>query len=338
MMTWWRAFWRGLSLGVRPLVDKELRARSRGMRPVVILTVYLLALALGATGALYLMVKQGGAVDSQLGLRFFLALSAGFVVLLCFTTPALTTGSISGERERKTLDLLLVTGASPLGIALGKLTASVIYVVYLLLASLPSFALVYLCGGPPLRYLALALVSAGVTAVAFAALGLFCSALLRRTQAATVVAYLVVLFLVFGIPFVNLVYYGTRAQSPDAFTTPSPLAYASPLVGVLSVSEGLMASQSGMLFRQALGVAIGGGAMAGRDTFTAVQFGTRVTYVTAPPTTPGGQPTTVELPAPWVYHYAYAGGLVLLAVAVSAWRLRVAGPLARRRIRRATAP
>src|SRR6185295_9683946 len=116
---------------------------------------YLLLLSGGVLGFLYLVRLGMGVIPPTLGSQLFSSLALGAVLLLAFITPALTAGAVSGERERRTLDLLLVTRASPLGLVLGKLAGSLLYVLFLLLAALPAFALVYLYGGVPPRYLAM---------------------------------------------------------------------------------------------------------------------------------------------------------------------------------------
>ncbi len=198
----------GLMLGLRGLLSKETRSRSRGWRPVWLLTGYLGMLTLAVSGFLALMGAVGGVVSPMMGTQLFSALAMGAVMLLAFITPALTVGAVSGERERRTLELLLVTRASTLGLAAGKLAGSLFYVLFLLAASLPAFALVYLFGGVPTIYVVMVLAVAVVTALAHASLGLLLSALLRRTIVASVVAYLLVLFVVFGLPFVARVMSG----------------------------------------------------------------------------------------------------------------------------------
>ena len=54
-------FGRGLKLGLGGLFLKELRSRSRGWRPALLLTGYLAALALGVVGLLLLVGQIGRA-------------------------------------------------------------------------------------------------------------------------------------------------------------------------------------------------------------------------------------------------------------------------------------
>lgn len=196
-----RGFLRGFSCGVRALVAKELRGRSRGGRSVAMLTGYLLALAAGVAGFLALAERSAIGASPWLGLRLFSTLAFAAVLLLAFIPVSVTASAISGERERRTLDLMLVTRASAVGIAAGKLVGSVLYMLFLLIASLPALSLVYLFGGVPARHIVLVLTVAAATALAHASLGLVLSVLLRRTIVATVIAYIIVLGLLFGVPF-----------------------------------------------------------------------------------------------------------------------------------------
>lgn len=336
------AWWADLRDGIVPLITKELRARSRGTRPVVLITPYLLALALGISGMIWLATNQGGALSPQTGVGMFTGLVVGFVLLLSFITPALTVGAVAGEREWKTLDLLLVTRASPLGIALGKLLSSVIYVIYLLLATIPAFALVFLFGGVPVAWVVMALVTAGTTAVSFAALGLLLSALIRRTQVASVVTYILVLAMVFGIPVLGLIQQEASRRSepgPAAAGPPPWYLSASPLVAVGSAFSGPTGQGLpilGELLRELTG---GGGpvrAYAATSSLAAVP--TRQVYVVRPPQGPGERPETVEGLAPWIQHLIISSGLAALAVAGAALRLGGSGNLRALLRRRRGAP
>ncbi len=288
----------GLALGGSGLLGKELRSRSRGWRPAWLLTGYLLVLAAAVTGFLTLISRTSGTIPPTLGTWLYASLALGSVLLLALITPALTAGAISGERERKTLDLLLVTRASPLGIVLGKLLGSLATVLFLLVASLPAFTLVYLFGGVPPLYVGMVLAVAAVTAVSCAALGLFLSAVLKRTLLASVLAYMLVFAVVLVIPFVSWIstaVQGTPFQvmassrympSPNAAnqsTVPPLYVTISPLISALSVLPmGLMGGQqltTGPIWQSTYVV--------GRDPVT-------------------GTPELTTTWAPWVYHFAFS--------------------------------
>ncbi|MFQ9208670.1 MAG: ABC transporter permease [Clostridium fessum] len=60
--------------------------------------------------------------------------------------PALTASSISGERERQTLELMLTTTMEPRDMVLGKLASSLVTMLVLAVSALPVQALVFVYG------------------------------------------------------------------------------------------------------------------------------------------------------------------------------------------------
>lgn len=257
MMPRGRAFLDGLSCGFRALLAKEIRAGSRGWRFTLMLTGYLCALAAFVAGFLALARMTPMGTSPLLGLQLFTVLAFGTVLLVTIITVAVTAGAISGERERRTLDLMLVTRASALGLVTGKLAGSLIHVLFLLIASLPAFALVYLFGGVPALYLVLFFVVAGTTAAFYASLGLLFSAWLRRTVLASVLSFVMVLVLIAGVPITagvvrenrpnpenalrGISSQGWNSHAPVMFMAmrragpPTTFAYTSPLVALASV-------------------------------------------------------------------------------------------------------
>ena len=67
--------------------------------------------------------------------------------MLMFIMPALTAGSVSGERERQTLDLMLTTTMKPEDIIIGKLSASFGTMFILIVSSFPLLAVSFVYGG-----------------------------------------------------------------------------------------------------------------------------------------------------------------------------------------------
>lgn len=334
----------GLVLGLRGLLGKELRSRSRGWRPMLLLTGYLSLLTVAVAGFLGVIGRIGGVISPVIGTQLFSTLAVAAVLLLAFITPALTVGAVSGERERRTLDLLLVTRASPLGLVGGKLAGSLFYVLFLMLATLPAFALVYLFGGVPAIYLGMVLAVAAVTALAHASLGLFLSALLRRTIVASIVAYLLVLFAVFGIPFVSTVSTTVAMQQQASrggpqFPGPPPAyTYVSPLSSLPSVLPSASPSAGGSVFglMGMLLLGIGGygysGAMQGVQSSNLTQA---VYVVSVDQAT--GQPQTVTKLAPWVYNFAFSAVFSFLCIALTALLLAPVKPWRAWRFRRRAA-
>ena len=132
--------------------------------------------------------------------------------------PAFTTGAISLEREKQTIDLLVTTPLATLGMVIGKLGSALAYVFLLIFASLPMAAIVFVFGGVGPDDLLRAYVLLFCFAIGFGAIGLFISALVKRTQMATVLTYLTILALTAGTWVVWYFLYATSGVSaPGGF-------------------------------------------------------------------------------------------------------------------------
>lgn len=213
-------FWSGISA----VSIKELRGRMRGRRAFVVMTIYLLLLGLFAFGIYVYLKQQAGLVQVGFGdggvarpgfpntqtLANGTALSAGIghgifgglifleTLLVLVLAPAFTTGAISLEREKQTIDMLVTTPLSTLGMVIGKLFSALVYVFLLIIASVPLASLVFVFGGVGPEDLLRAYVFLFALAFGMGAIGLFISALVKRTQTATVVTFVVVLLLSIG--------------------------------------------------------------------------------------------------------------------------------------------
>jgi len=202
---------------VSTIMSKELRSRFRGRRAFIVLTLYLGILALIAYGAYLSAVpaaSQPGLVGPDgvsvnaanasaiVGQAIFAMLSVFQLMLVAFLAPAFTTGAISLEREKATLDLLITTPLRPGAIVVGKLLSALAFVVLMIVAGIPVSALVLMYGGAAVQDIVRAQIVLFAAAIGFGVIGLFCSALIKRTQSATVVAYSTVLVLTVGTFFV----------------------------------------------------------------------------------------------------------------------------------------
>jgi ABC-type transport system involved in multi-copper enzyme maturation permease subunit len=204
-------FLRGFWTGMVAVVTKELRGRMRGRRAFAIVTVYLVLLSLFAWG-IYELQRQSNemrfqngdigagaaTISAQVGQSIFAGLLVLETLLILVLAPALTSGAVSQEREKQTLDLLIATPLSRLALVVGKLISALTYVLLLILASIPLSAIVFTFGGVGPEDILRAYVYLFAVAFGTGAIALFWSALLKRTQAATVISYLTVLALTLG--------------------------------------------------------------------------------------------------------------------------------------------
>jgi len=102
---------------------------------------------------------------------------------------------------------------------IGKLVASLLFALLLLVASVPVFSVVFLFGGVELSQVIGVAAVLGVTAVVIGAIGLLCSTVMRRPTGATVVAYIIA-FLYLVVPM------GTSVIFPTSIASRTMQAYA----------------------------------------------------------------------------------------------------------------
>jgi ABC-2 type transport system permease protein len=193
-----------------PLLVKELRGRMRGARAFVVLTVYLLLLSCFTSIIYYAYTASargpGGGPDmAYLGKVIFSSIVVIEIFMVTFITPAFTAGAISGERERKTYELLRTTLLSARKFVFGKLSSALTFMFLLILVAVPMESLAFVLGGVIVEELAVALVILLVTALTFAAIGILFSAFARTVLVSTVLSYVTSLLLTIGLPVLMLI-------------------------------------------------------------------------------------------------------------------------------------
>lgn len=188
-----------------PIVLKELRGRMRGWRAAVVLTIQLVVMSCFAS-LIYVTVSEsaqtmsGAAIGQTMGQALFYSTYVLLLVLVVFLSPAFTAGTLSGERERKTLDLLITTLLPARSLVLGKLISALAYIVLVILAALPIQSLAMMFGGVILSEMVVGTVILLVTALIAGSVGMFISSLMRSSIASTVLTYATILLLTIGLP------------------------------------------------------------------------------------------------------------------------------------------
>ncbi len=229
---------------MNPVLSRELRERMRTGRAFVVVGIFLLLLTLTAY-----LVYQGSTTtgdiasdlsrQTRLGRDLYEWVLFVMLALVLFFVPALTAGSIAGERERQTLLPLQVTLLRPRSILVGKVLAGTSFMLVLLFASLPVMMVAYLLGGiRPLD----GLKGVGIICVIAILLTLMVtalSALTRRVQTATLLAYGFTALLVLLGP---LLYFTMRVADgsggSDSENPPALLLALNPITIVADATRG----------------------------------------------------------------------------------------------------
>ena len=108
---------------MNPVYKRELTVSSRSIRMALILLIFNSVLAIVALFNMFTVVEQvkvTAEIQYSRFLELYTFVSSIEFLMLMFIMPALTASSISGERERQTLELMLTTTMKPKEIILGK--------------------------------------------------------------------------------------------------------------------------------------------------------------------------------------------------------------------------
>lgn len=289
-----------------PILSFSAIRRMRSVRTPVLITLYSLLMAALGYAAVYGRFMDATVMISDMrasvdGYAMMLMLQFGLLVLVA---PAVTAGSISGERERQTLDLLMVTNTGAGKLVAGKLLESFGFLALLVLCSMPMLALVIITGGATFAQVLEGVAFLLLTALAALSVGMFCSSLFKRTVTSTVASYLAVFALgaVTLLPLwhdvkrIGDLYDAMNILGQQLHTIEyTPIAFTiNPGLGLFS----LLADQTGMF----------------STTLWSVSYTLGNTYQYLP----FGHFTHCSM--------AFLAGASVLLTALSAWNLRVRGP------------
>lgn len=136
---------------VGPVFTREFTIAPRRSRLYVVRAAYVLGL-LGLMSVAWLMVTGTQVVRdigdlARFGAMLFQILAPFQLVVALFFSSLLAASAVSQEKDRKTLILLLLTNLSNSELVLGKLLASLLHVLVLILSAVPLFMLCVLLGG-----------------------------------------------------------------------------------------------------------------------------------------------------------------------------------------------
>ncbi len=176
-----------------PVLIRELLVTLRSPRSFVLQLIYVCVL--GSLVFFYWPAGESGArqVSPAVARTLFDLFFLGQFFLVALMAPTFASGSITGEKERKTYELLLASPLRPSTILVGKLLSSLSYLVILIVSSLPLMILCYLLGGLLLSEITRSYMVLILAAGTFGLLSIACSSYFRRTSSALVVSYLTIL-------------------------------------------------------------------------------------------------------------------------------------------------
>ncbi len=182
--------------GVGVIADLEVRQRVRSVAFYVLLGV--VAVLMLAVTVLLLVIRASTPGARESGSLVFSIVVYFALLLGTLVTPALSGGSVNGDRESGTLATTQITQVTTAQIIVGKFLAAWASALAFLVVAIPFLIAAAIADGPPPGTV---FVSLGVTAVELgvvAAIGVGLSSVIGRTIFSVVVTYLVVAALSVG--------------------------------------------------------------------------------------------------------------------------------------------
>ena len=186
---------------LNPVYKRESMVSARSFRLPMVLLVFNSILTLVALLNMYSMLAQvrvTAAIQYSSFIDLYVFVAILEFVMLVLIMPAITSGSISGERERQTLEMMLTTRMTPSQIVTGKLASAASIMLLLIVSSFPILAMVFVYGGVTVRDIILLLACFVTVAFFIGSIGILCSAMVQKTTTATVVTYVIVAILIGG--------------------------------------------------------------------------------------------------------------------------------------------
>ena len=227
---------------LNPVLRNESRLTVRTPRFTIMLLIYIAILSAGTLlfYNIYSNEIYASGLNMQGSIILYIGMAFAQAVLLMFIVPSLTATSICSEREKQTLDILLSTRLSPFQIIIGKLLASSLKVIMLIVCTIPLYAVCALIGGVKISNILVLILSFIINTIFVGAIGVFVSTYVKTSKVATALTYAIVLFIFVGtIVIAYVIWMITMLRlSGGAITTPptiSPIIYLSPAVGFGSI-------------------------------------------------------------------------------------------------------
>lgn len=178
-----------------PLLSKELAEQSARGRTFLLRTVYAIALYGVGLGS---FVQQSGGWDNLsfnilgTGGTLFTAVVQYQLAAIYLLLPIMTAGTVTSEKERDTLGILLITKLDPWTIVLEKFLSRVVPMLLYILMSLPLLAVAYSLGGVENGQVLQAGVVLVLCVLQVGSLSVLCSVWFRTTAQAVIASYVFV--------------------------------------------------------------------------------------------------------------------------------------------------
>lgn len=225
---------------INPVLRREAKTSLRNWKIFYAVAGYILIVTAVAAIAIWQLMynSYNASFNPSDMVTVYIGLTILQLVLVLLMTPAFTAGSISGERERQTLDLLLVTKMSPMSIVIGKFLSGLALIVLMVIATMPIFALIMYFGGTSIQYILSVTGYMILICGVFGAVAIFFSTVFKKTVTSMVFTYICTGILCGGTIIVYALacsVYGSYYQAALPLAARLPMLAINPAVGLISI-------------------------------------------------------------------------------------------------------
>lgn len=192
-------------LKFNPILRRELMVGSRSIKISLLIMGINLFLGVIVVFAMFIAQSSVGNYDYRNLLNLFPILCCLECAIISLVVPVFTSNSISGERERQTLDIMLTTPIKPMAVVLGKLEIAVVVTMLFIISSLPVLAISFVLGGMNWISLFIFVLMMLYLGIYIGSIGIFCSSVVRKSVYASIltiaigIGIIVVTAVIFGI-------------------------------------------------------------------------------------------------------------------------------------------
>ncbi|MBR6400367.1 MAG: hypothetical protein IKS17_03980 [Firmicutes bacterium] len=181
-----------------PIVKREIKQTFRKAKIFWIMAAYLFALAGVSSVVLGSVGGSSNAYDPVLPSVMYFVILGMQMLLLTLIVPITTSTAISGEKERQTFDLLIITKTSMYDIIMGKMLSSLMIVCIMIVLSMPVYAVVFYYGGVSVLQFLLNQIYMLCYVAMIGSLGIVFSSVMKKSTAASIATIALIFAITIG--------------------------------------------------------------------------------------------------------------------------------------------
>ncbi len=230
---------------LNPILEREIKSKMRSWKAPIAILVYLFFIGLITYFGMSILSigRMSGGFNPRAASEVFDFITIFQLGLIMFIVPMIAATSISGERERQTLDLMLCTNISPMSIIFGKIFSALSTVLLLIVMATPFLSISFVLGGISFLDVLTIIVYYIASAFYISTIAVFSSTQFKKNITAIIMSY-VIMGVLYCTPFVivfsALTDYGSnniivRLMETESLPFTAALFGSNPVYGLLSL-------------------------------------------------------------------------------------------------------